>query len=168
MSIKSSGIYFALALGAVTLSTPLVAATSVDDVHDHDSHAAHTDDGHVLYLNDGQPWGTDEPLREAMGKLRSSVHASLDDIHTGSFADSAFDSLAATVNGQVAYMIENCGLEGEADAQLHILIAQLMAGANAMEGATEASRTSGAVKVVGALNNYATYFDDESFEPIEH
>ncbi|SDS35825.1 hypothetical protein SAMN05216198_1769 [Halopseudomonas litoralis] len=168
MSIKSSGVYFALALGALTLSTPLVAATSTNDVHDHDSHAVHANEGHVLYLNDGQPWGTDEPLREAMGKLRGRVRASLDDIHTGNFADSAFDSLAATINGQVAYMIENCGLEGEADAQLHILITQLMAGASAMEGATEDSRTSGAVKVVGALNNYATYFGDESFEPIEH
>ncbi len=71
------------------------------------------------------------------------------------------------MRGQVAYMVENCKLSAEADAQLHLIIAQLLAGADAMSGAPAGQR-DGAVTVVGALGDYATYFADDSFKPLEH
>ncbi len=83
------------------------------------------------------------------------------------WATARYGELAETVRGQVAYMVENCKLSAEADAQLHLIIAQLLAGADAMSGAPAGQR-DGAVTVVGALGDYATYFADDSFKPLEH
>ena len=75
-----------------------------------------------------------------------------------------YQALAGTVNQQVAYMVENCQLEPEADAQLHIVIARLMDSAQVMEKQNDLQvKNEAAVKLVGALNSYADYFEDASF-----
>jgi hypothetical protein len=51
--------------------------------------------------------------------------------------------LAETVNAEVAGIVQNCKLEPEADEQLHIVIAELMAGA---EDRTRAGCATGRVK----------------------
>ena len=56
-----------------------------------------------------------------------------------------------------------------ADAQLHIVVADLLAGAEQMGGKVkQGKRVEGAVKVIGALDNYGKYFDDAGFQPIHH
>jgi hypothetical protein len=73
------------------------------------------------------------------------------------------------VNGEVGYMVSNCKLEPKADAQLHLVIAGIVEGVEAMEGkARKVKRQDGAVKVLGALEKYAAYFDDPGFKPIGH
>jgi hypothetical protein len=60
----------------------------------------------------------------------------------------------------VAGIVQNCKLEPEADAQLHIVIAELMAGAEAMEGKVKGeTRRAGAERVAKALNAYGEHFE---------
>jgi hypothetical protein len=56
--------------------------------------------------------------------------------------------------------VQNCKLEPEADAQLHIVIAELLAGAEAMQGKEPGvARRAGAKRVVKALNAYGEHFE---------
>lgn len=160
MSNKTLPLFLAVAFA--------IAPMSLSVVHAKDAHHHHHDHGvNALQLNDGSQWETDAPLRKAMAVLRSEIQPLLPVIHEDELAADRYESLATTVNDQVTYMIENCGLEGEADAQLHLVIADLMAAASIMQG-DEDSRRDGAVRAVGALNNYATYFDDPAFEKLGH
>jgi hypothetical protein len=73
------------------------------------------------------------------------------------------------VEGAVGQIVASCKLPPAADAQLHIIVADLLAGAEEMAGKMkEVKRVNGAVKVIGALDNYGKYFDDAGFRPIEH
>ena len=66
-------------------------------------------------------------------------------------------------------MVANCKLEPKADQQLHFIIADLLEGAEQMAGKSAAGkRQGGAVRVVGALEKYGSYFDDAGFVPLEH
>lgn len=156
---------FALAfiLGTSTLgyAGASLAATS----HDHSGHDGHG--AQTLQLDEGKRWATDAPLRQAMGKVNESMRQALPAIHEDRLPEAEYAQLAEQVRAQVAYMVENCNLPADADAQLHLIIARMLAGAEAMSGAQTGQR-DGAVKVVGALGDYATYFADASFKPLDH
>lgn len=109
---------------------------------------------------------TDAPLRKAMGEIRQSIASSLHAIHENKFSAQAYGGLAKKVEGAVGDIVANCKLPPAADAQLHIVVADLLAGAEQMAG--KARRMNGAVKVIGALDNYGKYFDDPGFQPIAH
>ena len=124
---------------------------------------------HGLTLNAGQKWTTDEHLRKAMGKIRDGMNASMQEIDRGRLADAKYAALANMVSDEVAYMVANCKLEPKADAQLHVLIAEILEGADAMAGkGKQVTRQQGASKVISALENYGTYFNDPSWKPLAH
>ena len=87
-------------------------------------------------------------------------------IHSNKLPKEKYAALAKTINSEANYMVQNCNLEPEADAQLHLIIAELMDGSTAMEKQIHAR--DGAVKVIGAIESYGTYFDDPDFNPIKH
>ncbi|HHX35982.1 MAG TPA: hypothetical protein GX719_12015 [Gammaproteobacteria bacterium] len=147
---------------AISLSLTAVSALA-EDHHQHDLDTAE------LQLNAGQKWQTDAPLRQAMGEISQAVNSSLDDIHNNQLDATGYAALADEVNQQVAYMVENCELEPAADAQLHIVIARLINGAQLIEknSAIEEKR-QGAVQLIGALDGYAEYFNDDKFVKPTH
>ena len=113
--------------------------------HQHDHGAAEA----KLVLNQGEKWPTDAPLRQGMENIRAALGAGM-----------KYQALANKVNAEVAGIVQNCKLEPEADAQLHIVIAELMAGAEAMEGKVQGeTRRAGAEKIARALNAYGEHFD---------
>lgn len=128
---------------AVAAAFGLPAAQAAGDAHDHAAGEA------KLVLNHGKKWPTDAPLRQGMEKIRAAVTA-----------EKNYEVLAKKINAEVAGIVQDCKLEPEADAQLHIVIADLMAAAEVMEGKVkgEAPR-QGAVKAVKALNAYGKHFD---------
>lgn len=149
-----------LAGPALSFSGTSLAAASA---HQHEAAAP------ALQLNAGAKWATDAPLRKAMGALNGAMQAALPQIHDNTLEAAQYDQLVVRVNDEVAYMVKHCQLEPAADAQLHGVIAELLAGATSMAGKTQGvTRREGAVSVLGALDSYATYFADASFEPIEH
>ena len=165
MKQKTSRTLNALLLvTGLSLSAVGIAAT----VHKHDAHAEHAAPT-SLQLNAGKKWATDAPLRKSMESIRQSVDASLHQIHENRLAPAGYGALARKVEGEVANIVANCKLEPKADAQLHLIVADLLAGSEEMTGkAKKAKRQDGAVKVIGALEKYASYFDDPQFKPIAH
>ena len=145
----------AMVLGIMTV--PAMAAES-GNVDDH---------GHgvtELSLNNGAKWTIDEPLSRAMNNIRDVMAEEIEALHANELDGEEYIALSEQINAEVTYMIENCKLEPEADAQLHIIIHDLLGGTTAMSDQTNAKK--GAITVVEALDDYSTYFDDPNFEPI--
>lgn len=152
-------------LAAVGLSlglavTGLAAAEKAAHKHDHGVASAKPT------LNEGRKWPTDEPLRNGMENIRNTMDAALHDIHEGKLSAAKYGGLAKKVNGEIGHIVANCKLEPKADSQLHLVLADILDGVEAMEG--KAKREAGAVKVVGALEKYGIYFDHPNWQPIKH
>jgi hypothetical protein len=156
----------AFAVMYLALAGHSFAATGAS-VHGHEHGAAATTT--TLQLNAGKKWGTDAALRQAMGGIRQELAAALHQIHENRLPNKEYDKLAQKVERGVADIVANCKLEPKADAQLHLIVAEMLEGAEKMAGKVkQAKRQSGAVVVIGALEKYGTYFDDAGFKPIAH
>ena len=148
--IRKTAVILAIALA---FAGPAAYAESA---HDH-GHAA----GEAkLVLNQGEKWATDAPLRQGMDAIRAAIAKDVNVIHANKATAKRYEALATKVTAEVAGIVQNCKLEPAADAQLHIVIADLMAGAEAMEGKVKGqTRRAGAEKVANALNAYGEHFD---------
>jgi hypothetical protein len=149
----------AAALVAVTLALG-AAPVALAQSHDH-GHATP-----ALTLDHGKRWQTDAPLRKHKSDLRASVATDLGRIHSGTLPAAEYAKLGATVEGKVAAIVTDCKLPPDADAMLHVIVADLVAGADVMQGKAQGDRAAGAHQVVTALNNYARYFDHPAFKPL--
>lgn len=152
--LKLNALAVALASAAML---SLAAPASAADEHKHEQGAATT---HELTLNKGKKWATDEPLRKGMGEIRGLIAANDQAIHKGRLKPEDYAALGSKIEGQVGYIVANCKLEPAADANLHLILEEVTAGADAMQG-KEKGKTprQGAGKVVAALNEYGRYFD---------
>jgi hypothetical protein len=145
--------------GALALALALAFAGPAaygQAAHDH-GHAA----GEAkLALNQGKKWTTDAPLRQGMESIRGAFAKDAKAIHANKATTKQYEALAAKVSGEVAGIVQNCKLEPAADEQLHLVIAELMAGAEAMEGKVKGeTRRAGAERIAQALNAYGEHFD---------
>lgn len=151
MKIKFPVLLVVLALAA---SSNIQAAGSADAHHHHHDSAEPA----KLQLNAGKKWATDEHLRLAMGEINQAMTKALPAIHKSQFGDADYQVLAATVHEKIAYAVAHCKLDSKADAMLHLIIADLTAGAEIMEGKTARARHDGAVLVRDALKGYGKFF----------
>ncbi len=153
-------IFTALLLSAA-LAAPLASLAAT--AHDHGSAAPQQ-----LQLNAGKKWDTDAPLRQAMGAVHKSVAQLLPAAHAGKATPADYDAFGNAVNQQVAYMVEHCKLPADADAQLHIVVAELMAGAEAAQGKHgEGQRAAGVVQVAKASNAYGKHFSHPGWKAVK-
>jgi hypothetical protein len=75
-------------------------------------------------------------------------------------------ALATHIDQQVQSISANCHLPADADANLHLIIADLLQGVTLMRGGDSThTRHDGAALVHGALNAYGQYFDDPTWKP---
>jgi len=157
----------ALALG----TAPAFAA----DAHSHAGAApASTADTHShaagvqakLALDHGKKWTTDAPLRQRMGEIRALMATELGPIHAGNLSPERYRQLGAAVEEKVAAIVAECKLPPEADAMLHLVVADLVAGADIMQGKAQGKPADGAHKVVTAANAYGRYFDHAGWKPL--
>lgn len=131
---------------AITVALAFAAPLAYGQAgHDH-GHAA----GEAkLVLNQGKKWPTDAPLRQGMESIRAALGSGM-----------KYGALATKVNTEVAGIVQNCKLEPAADAQLHLVIADILAGVEAMEGKVKGeTRREGAEKIARALQAYGEHFD---------
>jgi len=165
IDMKTSKLIFgstaAAAVLAAALSVPIQAATGV---HEHD-----TATPHVLALNQGRKWGTDEALRAGMSRIRSLVEAQLAAARADKLTRAQYRELASQVETEVGSIVANCKLEPKADAMLHLVIADILSGTNAMAGKNPKERPAGGlVDVAQAVNAYGSHFDHPGFTPIRN
>ena len=67
----------------------------------------------------------------------------------------------------MAGIVATCKLEPQADAMLHLVIADLGTGIDGMAGKTaKLPPARGLVKVAQAVNGYASHFEHPGFKPI--
>jgi len=152
------GLSFLLASGTM-------AAGNAAHSHEHEPGAAPA----KLSLNQGRKWATDEALRRGMENIRSAVDQSLPAIHENKLSAAKYADLAKRIDGEVAGIVANCKLEPAADAQLHLVIAEILQGVEAMEGKTrKAKRQAGAVQVVAALDQYGQFFEHGGWQNLKH
>lgn len=119
-----------------------------------------------LQLDHGKKWQTDEALRRGMDEIRKVIAASLTPIHENTFSAARYETLAASVQTQIDYIVGNCKLPEEADAQLHIVLEQVLDGIGEMRA--PANKQQGVVKIVAALDTYGKYFDHAGWKPLAH
>lgn len=144
-------------LSVLLVAFALAAASNIQAAEaQHHHHGA--GEPAKLQLNAGKKWATDEHLRLAMNDINQAMSNALPAIHKNQFSNQDYQDLAATVSAKVGYAVAHCKLEPKADAMLHLVIADLMAGAEIMEGKSVQARHDGAVRVLEALKSYGKYF----------
>lgn len=151
----------ALTLAALLGGPALAQATAAHD-HGHDAAAPGK-----LGLDQGRKWGTDAALRNGMTRIRELVEPQLGAAHAGKLTPAQYRELATQIETEVAGIVATCKLEPRADAMLHMVIADLGAGTDAMAGkAAKVKPVAGLGKVVQALNQYGRHFDHPGFRPV--
>lgn len=125
-------------------------------------HASHHAAGEQHFeLNHGKKWATDTNLRLGMERIRDALPA-------GKVSAGQYRALAQNVNDQISFMTQNCRLDQRTDAMLHLVLADLVAGADAISASgDEHSMHHGAEKVSNALKDYATYFEHPGWHGVE-
>lgn len=129
--------------------------------HAHSHGNAHDHGTSVLALNDGQRWETDEPLRLGMQRIRDAVALQL---HEENATPAQTKALAVTVQETVTYLMQNCQLAPAADANLHVIINDLMAGASLLT--TDGQSNEGLARLRHALDAYPRYFNHPNWSPL--
>lgn len=96
-----------------------------------------------------------------MIKIRAAVEPKLEAVHAGTLTTREYQALGAEVQGQLADIVRNCKLDAQADEVLHVILADVTEGADALQGhASSGSRPcAGALKILAALDTYGHYFD---------
>jgi hypothetical protein len=157
--------YTAMLLG-MGLCSSTVATAAPQEGHEHAHHGAGTALVAQLQLNQGQRWATDASLREGMAAIREAFDADHPRIHAGQQTDAQYEALAARIETQVNTIVAKCKLEPAADAQLHLVVGDLLQAVGLMRGTdSQRSRHDGAALVHGTLRAYPKYFDDPSWRP---
>ena len=151
----------AVAVAAALVFVPATShAQATPPAHEHATHGK-------LALDQGKKWPTDEALRTGMTNIRKLVEPQLPAVHAGNLTAAQYGELARGIEGEVGTIVANCKLEPKADAMLHLVIADIGGGVDAMAGKSKTVRPAqGAAQVVTALNEYARYFNDPAFKPI--
>lgn len=135
---------------------------SASNAHADDTH--HADHSAALTPPEGELWATDEPLREAMTRVRAAVAEALPAHESGSFDPASGLALAQAIEREVAFMIEHCKLPPEPDAALHVLIARMLTAANGLKSAPP--EADAIPELAHVLEEYGTKFDHPGWTPL--
>lgn len=158
--IRNMSVAAATAAVLVASSVGPALAQAID--HSHDAAALHK-----LTLNQGKKWGTDEPLRGGMGRIRGLIEPHLGAAHKGKLTPAQYSELATQIETEVGGIVAKCKLEPKADAMLHLLIADLGDGTRTMTGNNPKQRPAlGLVKVAKTLDQYGKHFEHPGFMPV--
>lgn len=154
---------------AVTLSAAALLGMSpvMVSAQDH-SHSHGNEKPAQLTLDDGKKWATDDSLRQGMSRIRDALAAELPAIHSGKATTEQYRALAQKTNDQIAFMVKNCKLGSKADAMFHLVLADIIAGADAMMARDGDEARKGAEKIARAVDNYGAYFAHPGWHGMKH
>jgi hypothetical protein len=138
----------ALAVAAVHLAFPALGAAEA--THSHPAAGAAK-----LQLDNGKKWATDEPLRRGMSAIRGRIVARHESIHANRMRPQDYAALGDGIEKDVAAIVRDCKLPPAADANLHLVVAELLDAAGKMKGS---QGRAGAGQAIAALNAYGRHF----------
>lgn len=141
-------------------SSGVLAQATMSDHQHGDAHAEDT----ALSLDHGEKWQTDAPLRQGMESINAAVMDAAPAYHHETLTKADSEKLAAEINTQVNYLIENCELEPGADATLHVLIGDLLTAAN--EVSVDPMSKQGMPSLVKTMQQYQDYFEHPGLKSI--
>ena len=159
--MKVVRILFCIAVAALALGADRFAFA--EDEHHH--HAA--GEPKKLSLDHGKKWATDEPLRANMTAIRAALSEKKAAIHHGTLAPDDYKALGTTIEAKVATIVAECKLAPAADANLHVVVAELLAAADTMQGKSSTTPAAGASQAVQAVNRYGKYFDHPGWKALK-
>lgn len=132
----------------------------------HDSaHAHHASASPRPTFDDGRKWATDEPLRRHMEAVRELLARHSSAVLQGELTWDQAKVLGADVELKVAAILADCRLAPGADANLHLILADMVEGADILQGKTRHRPEAGTAKVARATQMYATYFEHPGWRP---
>ncbi|MEW5729613.1 MAG: hypothetical protein AB1918_17415 [Pseudomonadota bacterium] len=147
-----------LAIAAIGLGAE--AAVAAGDAHSHGSNPSE------LTLNNGAKWPTDGALRHGMSEIRTLVADALPNVHSGQFLAADYERLAVGVLGQIESIAANCKLPPGVDAQLHLVLAGIIDGAEHIKAGK--APVDGVVAVMSGIDAYGKHFDHPGWQPLDH
>jgi hypothetical protein len=165
MVAKKSPLARILMAGLVVVAVS-AGVTWAQAPHAHGEHEGHAPGAAKPVLDHGKKWKTDAPLRQGMEAIRAEVVAALPAIHEKRYTPPEYAALAGKIGAQLSSIVANCKLPKDADAQLHLVLAELVAGTQAMQA--QSGQREGAIRVLGALGTYGSYFEHAGWKPIRH
>lgn len=155
-----------LIAGILGIASAAVVGLALQSRDRGEAHRAHDrPDKPALTLNDGKKWETDATLRRGMARIAALVAPlaakregeRLDPIEAARVADGVRD--------EVNILVSNCRLEPKADAALHVLIGDMLAGADILSQPEPS--IEGVRMISEALDFYPRYFEDADLAPAE-
>lgn len=144
------------------LALSALPAAAAEHAHDHHGHGPAK-----LQLNQGKKWPTDEALRRNMAALGADFSARVHAIHKGRLSADEYAALGKGIEARVADIVAQCKLDPDADAMLHLVVADLLAAADVMQGKAPGKPAAAAHQAVTALNGYGRHFDHPGWRAIK-
>lgn len=106
---------FAMAFALALSTSGIVAAQT----HAHDGSGEAPIE---IMLNNGAKWQGDQNMITGMTAIHGTMAANLEAIHAGTLPADASKEIAADIQKQLDFMIENCVLEPKVDEQFHVVL----------------------------------------------
>jgi hypothetical protein len=147
----------AICIAALALGTAIPAYATGPHLHES-AHPASPAQGSLAF-DQGRKWSTDAALRRHMEDIRASLAQRREAILADKLTPQDERALAETIEQRVAAILTDCKLEPRADANLHLIVADLVRSADILQGKSSLPRRHGASLAVRATQMYATYFD---------
>lgn len=151
---------------ATAFSAALTLPALAGSEHHRHGHGAHAEAPQKLTLNNGRKWKTDAPLRKGMEEIRSALEEAHGHDHHGEASPAKYIELGRTMESQIASIVMNCKLEPAADANLHVVIGELNAAADAFKGANLDDAEEAMQRAARATRAYAKHFDHPGFKAL--
>lgn len=151
------GVAMASILAVATGFALAVTSGTVQAVERSHAHHPHGEQA-TTQVRDGQRWTTDTSLREGMSRIQDAVQQALPSDPQAVLGATEAAQLRDATNDAIAYMVDNCDLSAGADATLHLLLAEMIKGTDALSHAE--LREAGLEYIVTALQRYAEAFDE--------
>lgn len=122
----------------------------------------HQQNNSQLVLNQGEKWVIDDSLHVGMTNIKQEIIKNLDEIHHERFTKQQYADLVVILDKHLTFLFENCKLPPRADAQLHLLLANVMRGVDKMKNSE--NKKQGAILIVQSLKMYPVYFNDPNWK----
>lgn len=155
-----------LILALATAFSTAVALPALAAEQHHHGHGAQAEAPQKLTLNNGRKWKTDAPLRKGMEEIRNALEKAHGHGHHGEANPAKYVELGNKMESQIASIVMNCKLEPAADANLHVIIGELNAAADAFKGANAAEAEEAMQRAATATRAYAKHFDHPGFRAL--